>query len=692
MRLYLNSKYVVLNFIFCIGFIQVMMGQMNFDIWQKYQQDTLLQIQCNHYIQSGSFYPRVSAVATEHGYSLSLQGERVQAVVWFYSQGELTNKYKPDELVAIPDTLDFYYAVVLDSVGCVYTTDPIKPGIQSNTLACEDTCSVTTSLFTETFTQAEHCSSAFNFPQASDHTFSGLNVNGPACTVHPMIQQLNPLLPEGLFYLEDNAVNINPFWNRTDASIPPDAFLIGDPWDYPEYRIWYHDFSLVAGETYCFSVKVSNVQNNQSSGYLPVADLRFSDASGFQWPASFQLFGQPLTLMHSDGWRTLSGSFQAAVTGVHRIAIVNNATVSTNTNGTGRNLAIDDISFVRVETAAPVLSASQSLVCAGDTVTLYATSSLPGFTCAWSTMPATTTTQACTFTTAPLVNTLFYMGSGDQGCNSSVYVAVKPKAKVELPLLHEVCFGDSAHIPFTFTGIAPWVFQYTDGISTNTITALTSPFYYSFLPSVATMISVLNISSDGCLQTVPTSVVVNPRPLPFAHMVGNSPLTLGQPDSLQIILSGTPPWEFTWTDGTAQYITSGVTQSPYVLFVTPTVNTLYSLVSVYDFCPGNVHGSILAGELETVSEDNDIPDAHFQIIPNPVIGNVFYLSAAHQDVGLYDVFIFDVQGKQIQFDIIHNTGDLLQFSLPSEAPSGVYFLHIQGQGSIYRFKCLVHNQ
>ncbi len=691
MKLYFNSGSSLFSCISVIGLIQFVFGQTSPDKWQQYQQDSLLQIQCNNRVLSGSVYPQIQAKASENGYTLSIIGDKLREVVWFHSQGQLIEAVESKELIPITDPLDFHYAVMLDSLGCVYTTDPIRPGIQNSTLSCEDTCNTSTILFTETFTQAEHCSSSYNFPQSSDHTFSGLSVNGPSCAVHPMIQQLNPLLPEGLFYLENNAVSINPFWNRTDASMPSDAFLIGDPWDYPELKIWYHDFSLIAGETYCFSVKVSNVQNNQSSGYLPVVDLRFSDVSGFQWPASFQLFGQPLTLRHSDGWMTLSGSFQASATGIHRIAIVNNATVSTNTNGIGRNLAIDDISFKKVDVALPTLSSSQSIICTGDTVTLYATSNLPNYTCSWSTIPASTITQACSFTDAPVVSTLYYMGTSDQGCNSSIFITVKPTPTVDLKVLSEICYGDSAHIDFQFSGNAPWVFQYTDGSTISTITALSSPYNLSFLPSGNTAITVFNLTSDGCIQTIPSTVTVNPRPLPFALLTGNSPLTIGQSATLSVILSGTPPWDFIWTDGTTQFPVSGVTQSPYQLSVTPTTNLIYSLVSVTDFCSGNVNGSIVAGEPESVSNQKLRMEDKFSIAPNPVFGNMINIQTPYPNPKPDKIFIYDVRGRMIPFEVIQTSNDHMTLQLPAES-NGVYFLHLHSGKAIQQIKCiLTHN-
>lgn len=682
---------ILIGLSFITGSIQILSGQSQRIMWQTYQQDTLLQTTCNNRVHDGHIVPEIVVNTKDAGYNLSIQGKNLMETIWFDSQGQINNSYVSKHSIDIKNTLDFYYAVVIDSLGCVFTTDPIRPGVPNNSLPCEDTCNITSVVFMETFTQPENCNSAYNFPQASDHTFSGLSLNGPSCTVHPMIQQLNPLLPEGLFYLEDYAGNINPFWNRADASTPSDAFLIGDPWDYPEIKIWHHDFPMIAGDIYCFSVKVSNVQNNQSSGFLPVVDLRFSDLPGFQWPSTFQLFGQPLTLRHSDGWMTLSGSFQATVTGIHRIAIVNNATVNTNTNGIGRNLAIDDLTLIKVDNALPILSASQSIICEGDTVTLNAISNIPNYVCTWSTMPPSPPIHACTFTAAPNVSTLYYLGAGDQGCVTSVFVKVKPRPEVKFNLVKDFCEGDSAKIDLQFSGIGPWLFEFSDGKTHSTTTAGNSPYNLTLSPNGTNIYTILNISADGCSDSIPSTFVLNPIPIPTAHLTGNAPLNLGQQATLSIILSGTPPWDIVWTDGIGVFPINGITQSPYLLSVTPIINSTYSLTSVKNFCIGHTYGSIIAGETHVSNYSDLNSETEFKIIPNPSIGNYIhiYTPIAHK---LPDnILIYDMLGKVIPFELRQLSDSKIELRIPSEC-DGIYTIHLQIENKIQRIQCIINRK
>ncbi|MCI5055127.1 MAG: S8 family serine peptidase, partial [Flavobacteriales bacterium] len=63
----------------------------------------------------------------------------------------------------------------------------------------------------------------------------------------------------------------------------------------------------------------------------------------------------------------------------------------------------------------------------------------------------------------------------------------------------------------------------------------------------------------------------------------------GNPVSLLVSFTGKAPWSFVYTDGTNNYNVNSVYQNPFVLNVSPTSSTNYSLVSFSDStCTGNI--------------------------------------------------------------------------------------------------------
>lgn len=79
---------------------------------------------------------------------------------------------------------------------------------------------------------------------------------------------------------------------------------------------------------------------------------------------------------------------------------------------------------------------------------------------------------------------------------------------------------------------------------------------------------------------------------PSASISGNANLVSGQTGFVTVTFVGSPPFDFTYSNGTANTVVSGVNTNVYQLPVSPTVNTTYSLVSMTgNSCSGSVQGS-----------------------------------------------------------------------------------------------------
>jgi hypothetical protein len=75
-------------------------------------------------------------------------------------------------------------------------------------------------------------------------------------------------------------------------------------------------------------------------------------------------------------------------------------------------------------------------------------------------------------------------------------------------------------------------------------------------------------------------MIVHPKPT--AVFEPPNPICEGQTANLRVLLTGTPPWSITYTDGTTPVTITGIMASPYDFTVSPTVTTNYWITSVTD--------------------------------------------------------------------------------------------------------------
>ncbi|GAA4352835.1 hypothetical protein GCM10023185_12880 [Hymenobacter saemangeumensis] len=80
-----------------------------------------------------------------------------------------------------------------------------------------------------------------------------------------------------------------------------------------------------------------------------------------------------------------------------------------------------------------------------------------------------------------------------------------------------------------------------------------------------------------------TAVQVNVSPLPTATLSSSGPVCAGSAATVSIALTGTGPWDFTYTDGSTPVTVTGSTANPYT-FTTPALSsaTTYTLTSLND--------------------------------------------------------------------------------------------------------------
>ncbi|MBW8049395.1 MAG: PKD domain-containing protein [Cytophagales bacterium] len=80
--------------------------------------------------------------------------------------------------------------------------------------------------------------------------------------------------------------------------------------------------------------------------------------------------------------------------------------------------------------------------------------------------------------------------------------------------------------------------------------------------------------------------------LPTGVLSGSATIIVGGSATLQVDLTGVPPWSITYFDGVTSTTINGITTTPYYFTVSPTDTTTYTLTAVSDsFCAGVASGS-----------------------------------------------------------------------------------------------------
>ncbi|NBV14757.1 MAG: T9SS C-terminal target domain-containing protein, partial [Sphingobacteriia bacterium] len=207
-----------------------------------------------------------------------------------------------------------------------------------------------------------------------------------------------------------------------------------------------------------------------------------------------------------------------------------------------------------------------------------------------------------------------------------------------------ICAGATAQLTLDFSGISPlgWSFLYSDGSNSFPLTPTSaSPVLFTVNPGITTTYTILQAQWYNCQAALPhSSAVVTRWAVPTITLTGNQVIPSGTPATLTITATGTPPWAFTWTDGTQSVLEPNILSSPFLLSVTPTSQTTYSIVSGQDsLCSATVQGSAIVD----ISNNRfyDLDKSPFVIYPNPTQGWVTIASSVLMKFNSIKLFQMD---------------------------------------------------
>lgn len=210
------------------------------------------------------------------------------------------------------------------------------------------------------------------------------------------------------------------------------------------------------------------------------------------------------------------------------------------------------------------------------------------------------------------------------------------------------CAGGSVQLTAPTAAFYQW---YRNGLpiptnstsSTYTVTSLTTDTY-----STATY-SVKVKNSYGCESDFSTGTPITVHPLPTASMaVAPGAICLGSAKVITITLTGTAPWNISYSDGSNTVVESGILLSPYTIHVTPSTAgvTTYSILTITDAngCSqsGNSSVQVTAHPIATIpldriSSDTVCPEANAIIkISSPINGASYYVYSDAGGVNLLD--------------------------------------------------------
>lgn len=156
-----------------------------------------------------------------------------------------------------------------------------------------------------------------------------------------------------------------------------------------------------------------------------------------------------------------------------------------------------------------------------------------------------------------------------------------------------VCTGSTLpDVTIALSGTAPWNITYNYNGNPVTVTGITSSPY--IIPTAAAgTYDVTNVSDSNCTGGTGTgSAIVSLIALPTATLSGGGPVCAGSAmPNIDIALTGTSPWNITYTDGTTPTTVNGITSSPYTI-MNAGVGT-YSVTNISDsLCTGSGSNSV----------------------------------------------------------------------------------------------------
>lgn len=273
--------------------------------------------------------------------------------------------------------------------------------------------------------------------------------------------------------------------------------------------------------------------------------------------------------------------------------------ITTTYTVTGTTGACSSVDTATVTVAGgPVITINanpSTAVCPGTAVTLTASSSIGGTTYAWS------TSQSGPSITPTVATTTTYTVTGTAaGCNGfqTYTVNTNPVPTVTVtPSTASVC--NSQSVTLVASGANSYSWSPATGLnSTTNDTVIANP----------TTATTYTVTGDALGCTDDATVTVNINPLPTATISGGGNVCAGgNTVTISIALTGTGPWNLTYSDGTNATTVNNIATSPYTF--STNAPGVYTVTSVSDAnCPGTSSGA-------AILNNYPLPNVNLPVLP-----------------------------------------------------------------------------
>lgn len=234
-------------------------------------------------------------------------------------------------------------------------------------------------------------------------------------------------------------------------------------------------------------------------------------------------------------------------------------------------------------------------VCQGSTGIAYAVPPVTNATGYFWTLPPGASiasgenSNAITVDFAPDASSGIILVYGTNECGNGISsipfpVTLNPLPTAALSGSTTLCMGDAALLQVDLTGTPPWNIAYTDGTTPVNIEGINATPYNFYVSPPFTTTYWLTMVSDGnlCTGTGTGNAVITVNSLPTATITGLTTICAGSAAPIQIDLTGLPPWDIVYTDGTTPVSIDGIASSPYTFSVSPETTSTYLITTVSD--------------------------------------------------------------------------------------------------------------